>query len=37
MMLKRKKKAEIQALSNFHFQYLTEDYLPRKLEEGDWL
>jgi len=37
MMLKRKKKAEIQALSNFGFQYLTQDYLPKKLEAGNWL
>lgn len=36
LMLKMKKKAEIQALSNFGFQYLTEEYLPRKLAEQDW-
>jgi len=36
-MVKRKEKAEIQALSNFGFQYLTEEYLPRKLAEGDWV
>eukprot|EP00983_Pelagomonas_calceolata_P087714 1157016-Pelagomonas_calceolata.AAC.3 len=29
-------KAEIQALSSFGFQYLTEEYLPRKLAAGDW-
>ncbi len=36
-MLKTKKKAEIQALSSFGFQYISETYLPRKLREGDWL
>lgn len=36
-MLDLKVKAEIQALSNFGFQYLTEEYLPRKLKQGDWL
>lgn len=37
IMLKLGKKAEIQALSSFGFQYLTEYYLPRKLREGDWI
>jgi len=37
IMVKTKKKAEIQALSSFGFQYLTEEYLPRKLKEGDWI
>ena len=37
LMLKTKKKAEIQALSSFGFQYISEDYLPRKLREGDWI
>ena len=37
LMLKTKEKAEIQALSSFGFQYLTEQYLPRKLREGDWI
>jgi meiotic recombination protein SPO11 len=32
-----KKKAEIQALSSFGFQYVTEVYLPKKLREGDWI
>jgi len=36
VMMKKKEKAEIQALSSFGFQYLTKDYLPRKLREGDW-
>ena len=30
-------KAEIQALSSFGFQYLTQQYLPQKLREGDWI
>lgn len=37
LMVKNKEKAEIQALSNFGFQYLTMEYLPRKLAQGDWL
>lgn len=37
IMIKTKKKAEIQALSSFGFQYITEEYLPRKLREGDWI
>ncbi|DAZ98839.1 TPA: hypothetical protein N0F65_000995 [Lagenidium giganteum] len=37
LMLKTKEKAEIQALSTFGFQFLTEEYLPRKLREGDWI
>jgi meiotic recombination protein SPO11 len=37
LMLKTKEKAEIQALSTFGFQYLTEVYLPKKLEQGDWV
>ena len=36
-MVKTKVKAEIQALSSFGFQYLTQTYLPRKLKEGDWI
>lgn len=35
--VKTKQKAEIQALSSFGFQYITEEYLPRKLKEGDWI
>ena len=30
-------KAEIQALSSFGFQYLSQVYLPLKLQEGDWI
>lgn len=37
IMVKTKKKAEIQALSSFGFQYVTEEYLPRKIAEGDWI
>jgi len=37
LMVKTKVKAEIQALSSFGFQYLTQTYLPRKLKEGDWI
>ncbi|KAL3936809.1 MAG: hypothetical protein SGARI_002400 [Bacillariaceae sp.] len=37
IMVKTKKKAEIQALSSFGFQYITEVYLPRKIKEGDWI
>ena len=37
LMLKSKEKAEIQALSTFGFQYLTQVYLPKKLRQGDWI
>ena len=37
LMLETGEKAEIQALSSFGFQYLTEQFLPRKLLEGDWI
>ena len=37
IMIKTKEKAEIQALSSFGFQYLTQAFLPLKLQEGDWL
>ncbi len=36
-MVKTKVKAEIQALSSFGFQYLSQVYLPRKLKEADWI
>ena len=36
-MGKSKVKAEIQALSSFGFQYLSQVYLPKKLKEGDWI
>jgi meiotic recombination protein SPO11 len=37
LMVKTKVKAEIQALSSFGFQYLSQEYLPRKLKEADWI
>uniref|UniRef100_A0A061R4D2 DNA topoisomerase 6 subunit A n=1 Tax=Tetraselmis sp. GSL018 TaxID=582737 RepID=A0A061R4D2_9CHLO len=37
IMLATKEKAEIQALSSFGFQYLSEVYLPLKLQSGDWV
>ena len=37
LMLEVKQKAEIQALSAFGFQFVTEVYLPRKLKAGDWI
>lgn len=37
LMLASRVKAEIQALSSFGFQYLTQVYLPLKLQEGDWI
>lgn len=37
IMVKTKEKAEIQALSSFGIQYLTEQYLPRKIKEASWL
>ena len=37
LMLKRKEKAEIQALSSFGFQYLSKVYLPQKIRDGNWI
>ena len=37
LMVKSKVKAEIQALSSFGFQYLSQTFLPRKLKEADWI
>ncbi|MHA1793506.1 MAG: hypothetical protein ACTSVI_12720 [Promethearchaeota archaeon] len=37
LMLKKKEKAEIQSLSSRGFEYLTEEYLPRKIETADWI
>jgi meiotic recombination protein SPO11 len=37
LMLKLREKAEIQAFASHSFEYLTDDYLPRKLETGDWI
>ena len=36
-MCAMKVKAEIQSLSSFDFQYLTNIYLPEKLKAGDWI
>ncbi len=36
-MCKMRVKAEIQSLSSFDFQYLTQVYLPEKLRAGDWI
>ena len=30
-------KFELDALANKNFQYLTTNYLPRKLKDKDWL
>lgn len=37
LMLDREEKAEIQALASKGFRYLSEEYLPTKLETGDWI
>ncbi|MFW9959902.1 MAG: helix-hairpin-helix domain-containing protein [Candidatus Thorarchaeota archaeon] len=37
LMLKLKEKAEIQAFASHSFEYLTDVYLPRKLDTGDWI
>lgn len=37
IMIKTKKKAGIQAMSSFGYQYISETYLPQKLREGDWI
>lgn len=37
LMIDREEKAEIQALASKGFQFLSEEYLPSKLEEGDWI
>ena len=37
IMVSSRVKAEIQALSSFGFQYLSQQYLPLKLQEGDWI
>lgn len=37
LMLRTREKAEIQALSSFGFQYLSQVYLPLKLQDGDWV
>ena len=37
LALKLKVKAEIQALSAFGFEFLTDQYIPEKLTTGDWI
>jgi meiotic recombination protein SPO11 len=37
IMIEQKEKAEIQALAAFGFQFLTNEYLPRKLREKDYI
>lgn len=37
LMLRTGEKAEIQALSSFGFQFITQEFLPRKIREGDWI
>jgi meiotic recombination protein SPO11 len=37
LMVTRKEKAEIQALSQHGFKYLTDEYLPTKMSTGDWI
>ncbi len=37
LMMSLGEKAEIQALSNFGFEFLTDSYLPTKLSTGDWI
>jgi DNA topoisomerase VI subunit A len=36
-MLKRKEKAEIQGFASHGFEFLTDEYLPTKLETADWI
>ena len=37
LMLRTREKAEIQALASKGFRFLTKEYLPYKLETGDWI
>lgn len=37
LMLRMKEKAEIQAFASHSFEFLTDEYLPKKLETGDWI
>ena len=37
LMLKTEEKAEIQALTSRGYEFLVDDYLPNKLETGDWI
>ena len=36
-MLQIKKKAEIQALSSISIKHLSQELLPRKIKNGEWL
>jgi meiotic recombination protein SPO11 len=37
LMLNMKEKAEIQAFASHSFEFLTDEYIPQKLETGDWI
>lgn len=37
IMLKTGKKAEIQALSSKHLRFMTNEYLPTKIDSNDWI
>lgn len=37
LMLRLKEKAEIQAFASHSFEFLTDEYIPRKLDTGDWI
>ena len=37
LMLNMREKAEIQSFASHSFEYLTDEYLPTKLETGDWI
>jgi DNA topoisomerase VI subunit A len=36
-MIKRKEKAELQALAKHGITFMTDEYLPQKLEAKDWI
>ena len=37
LMLKTEQKAEIQAFTSRGFKFLVDEYIPNKLETGDWI
>lgn len=37
LMLNMREKAEIQAFASHSFEFLTDEYIPHKLETGDWI
>jgi len=37
LMIDTKQKAEIQALASRGIKFFTEEYLPTKIETGDWV